>query len=254
MNALFRRGIGILLLCSVCFSPLALALTANAGQPYEEGFEPIPQGSAQCGPTAFYMIFNHYGDPQEFEEVDLSEKVEVVTSDTQICRWVNGGSTSGTSWSQLQDAADELHALGSSDPYYVSELNDNFTKYKRSADEQERRDRLDYIVENYLEKNRPVIIHIKRYWFLHGHYLVLTGYDAENETVYYADPNGGSIGEVGYEDFIEEKWYRSPNLQGFRSWLFRGRWDGEWMGFYRENDSRHELSTHEVVFVTSSPP
>ena len=184
-------------------------------QPYEDGFEAIPQGSAQCGPAAFYMIFNYYEDHQIFKEddcvseVDLTEELTTVGSSTEIVQWINGGSTGGTSWSQLQNGADGLYQYGSCNPYYVSELEDGFTKYNNRADEQKRRDRLAYIKKFYLDNSRPIIIHLKRYWWLSGHYLVLIGYDESAGIVYYADPSGGTISDMLHEPRPPQRWIRN---------------------------------------------
>jgi hypothetical protein len=182
------------------------------------------------------MIFNHCGAHQVFQECDLSEHPELmpaygykITGDTAICRWINNGRTQGTTWKQLKRAADGLHALGSSQAYFSSELESDTTSYNSPAAEKEREQRLDYIEREYLDQNRPVIIHMRRVWCLPGHYLVLTGYDTRSDTVYYADPSTGSLGKISRESFIREKWYASPV---YWSGYPRARWDGEWMGFY----------------------
>ncbi|MCP4131741.1 MAG: hypothetical protein GY754_12250 [bacterium] len=207
-------------------------------QPYEKdgGFEAVGRGYNQSGPAVFYMIFNHFEDHNVYEQsdctttVDLTAQLSEVTSSTGICQWVNGGSTTGTNWSDLQDAADGLYYNCSR--YYTSEINTDFTKYNNSSDEQERENRLAYITENYLKKNRPVVIHMYRSWPYGGSYLVLTGYDEETGMVYYADSgSGGELGSVSYNDFITAKWYRSP---GNSAYYYRARWDGEWFGFYHE--------------------
>lgn len=230
-NKLFRCTFVSIFVIIILLFPLII----YAVQPYEDDFQAIPQGSSQCGPTCFYMIFNHYEDHQIFieddcqTEVDLTEELSMVTKGTQICQWINDGSTSGTSWNKLKNAADGLCDADNCSRYYVSELNDEFTEYNDSVAEEERRIRLDYIIENYLEKNRPVIIHLRRYWWLWNHYAVLIGYNADDSLLYYADSNGGTIKTVDYDDFIEKKWYVSPDCR-----FYRARWDGEWMGFYHE--------------------
>ena len=72
---------------------------------------------------------------------------------------------------------------------------------------------------------------MRRYWWLSGHYLVLTGFDREAGIVYYADPNGAETGSVDYESFICDKWYYSPSNPAEYN---VARWDGEWMGFYSQ--------------------
>jgi hypothetical protein len=210
---------------------------ARAMQPFQDpAFEEVAQSSAQCGPTSFYMIFNFLRANQVFKEVNLSEHPEdmaaygyKVTSSTAICKWVNGGSTSGTSWTKLKSAADKLHALNSTLPYFKTELNNSSTAYNSTSGDAERAKRLDYIKANYLDKDRCVMIHLERSYYLAGHYIVITGYDPIAGKVYYADPNGGSAGEISKTSFIHDKWYVSPSNTAS---YYRARWDGEWMGFY----------------------
>ncbi|MFY9397226.1 MAG: C39 family peptidase [Desulfomonilia bacterium] len=235
MRAATRIG-----LASVMIAALATAFwtsPADAVQPYEDPwFQPVSQGPSQCGPACFYMIFNHYGAHQVFTECDLSEHPELmsaygyeITSDTAICRWINGGKRQGTTWKQLKQAADGLHAPGSTQAYFTSELQSDTTPYNSPAADEERMRRLDYIKREYLDRNRPVIIHMRRVWYLPGHYLVLTGYDPASGMVYYADPSNGGMGEISRESFVRDKWYASPvHWPGYP----RARWDGEWMGFY----------------------
>lgn len=211
------------------------AYDARAMQPYQDpSLEEVGQGSAQCGPAAFYNVFNFLGAHQAFTEVNLSEHPEdmavygyKVTKDTAICKWVNGGSTSGTSWTKLKSAADKLHAKGVTAAYFRTELNSNTTG-TTTADVAEREKRLNYIKANYLDKNIPIMIHLRRSSYLAGHYITITGYDPAAGKVYYTDPNGPNAGEVSKTSFITDKWYVSPtNTASY----YRARWDGEWMGF-----------------------
>ncbi len=218
-------------------------------QPYHD-FEPVTQGSAQCGPASFYMILNHYRNDKIFtksdcsEIVDLREKPETVTADTQIAQYVNEGSLRGTSWEQLKDAAGGLYY--NCEPYFVTELNGRFTDWNDPKDDAEREKRFEYIFRNYLLKNRPVMIHLKRFFIFPGHYIVLTGYDQQQEMVHYVDPNGGRAGTVSHDDFIKEKWYVSPGNTA--SW-YRARWGGQWMSFYRpEEGERPSFYTpHDLI-------
>ncbi|HNY64829.1 MAG TPA: C39 family peptidase [Deltaproteobacteria bacterium] len=230
------------LIIAAAFMMIGLTMTAfdaHAVQPYQDpAFEEVGQGSAQCGPTSFYMVFNHLRAHQVFKEVNLSEHPEdmaaygyKVTKNTAICKWVNGGSTSGTSWTKLRAAADKLHAQGTTAAYFKTELNSSTTAYNSATAEAEREKRLNYIKANYLDKNRPVIIHLRRSSYLSGHYVVVTGYDTASGKVYYADPNGPGSGEVSKTSFIKDKWYVSPDNSAS---YYRARWDGEWMGFYHD--------------------
>ncbi len=205
---------------------------ATGQQPFEN-FTAVPQGSAQCGPASFYMIFNHFNDHGLYTgkdcstAIDQSAKLATVTKDTAIVKYINNGSTAGTTWEQLKDAADGLYKNCAA--RYTSELNNRFTDYHVAADEAEREKRFAYIVRNYLKNNRPVIIHLKRLYLFSGHYVVLIGYDESENRVYYADPNKGRICSAAYDDFIREKFYVSPDNSAA---YYRARWDGEWMGFY----------------------
>ena len=204
-------------------------------QPYEDpAFEVVAQGASQCGPTSFYMVFNHFDAHQVFQEANLSEHPEDmaiyghrITRKTKICKWINGGVATGTSWSTLRSAADKLHAPGATASYFISELVSSTTDTTTKGIA-EREARLTYILNTYLMKNRAVIIHMRRQWYQAGHYLVLTGYDPATDTVYYADPNQGCAGEIDRTSFIQDNWYASPtNLSRY----YRARWDGEWMAF-----------------------
>lgn len=222
--------------------PMVLGMTiwacdAGAVQPYKDTlFEPVAQGSALCGPASFYMVFNFLGAHQVFKEADLREHPEdmavyayKVTSRTAICKWINTWLSSGISWAQLKKAADRLHALGSSDVYFKTELNSTATAYNTVAGDSDREIRLDYIKTAYLDEDIPVMIHLGRNYYLKGHYLVLTGYDPVAGKVYYADPDGGTTGEVSKTSFIHNFWYVSPSNKAA---YYRARWDGQWMGFY----------------------
>ena len=131
---------------------LAIPVPSLATQPYEDDFEAVPQGSGQCGPTSFYMIFNHFNDHQLFgeddcsSEVDLREHLDRVTPDSELSQYINGGVITGTSWTQMCDAAENLRDYSDCNLYYdMVELNDDVTEYNDPEAEQERRDRLDYI-------------------------------------------------------------------------------------------------------------
>jgi hypothetical protein len=233
-----KRGTINFIVCGLVmlFGVTLWAYDASAMQPYQDPrFEEVAQSSAQCGPTSFYMIFNFLGANQAFKEVNLSEHPEdmasygyKVTNGSAICKWINKGSTSGTSWTQLKSAADKLHALSSTAAYFKTELNNKSTGTTTSGDT-ERLNRLNYIKTSYLDKGRAVMIHLERSYYLAGHYIVITGYDPVAGKVYYADPNGGSAGEVSQASFIHDKWYVSPSNSAS---YYRARWDGEWLGFY----------------------
>ncbi|MGE5422806.1 MAG: C39 family peptidase [Ignavibacteriales bacterium] len=195
-----------------------------------DSFVAVKQGSSQCGPASFYMIFNHYHDQGIYTKangtttVDLSAVLTQVTSSTAICKYINNGSTSGTTWTQLANAANGLYKNGLK--YYNCELNDVFTEYNDTAGETERQIRFNRIYTQYLLNNRPVMIHIRRIWPYSGHYVVVTGYNPQTQTVYYADPYDATNKNVSYDSFIKNKWYVSSASPA------NGRWDGEWMGFY----------------------
>ncbi|HNY64493.1 MAG TPA: C39 family peptidase [Deltaproteobacteria bacterium] len=235
----------------MCFGSCCLAAGADGQggvQPYQDPrFVAIPQGVTQCGPACFYMIFNFYGAHQRFKECDLSGHPERDTAnhgrisrDTAVCKWINSGRFTGTSFSQLKRAADGLHAPGESQPYFLSEACEETTEHGVSEDEAKRERILMDIKKRYLDRNRPVIIHLRRVWYLPGHYLVLTGYDPKKEKVYYADPNRGTTGSIDRNSFISEKWYVSPSNTAD---YYRARWDGEWFGFYVREPGQRKQGT-----------
>ena len=219
----------------IFMSLFVLTTSISAMQPYQTpgGFEAIPQGSAQCGPTSFYMIFNHFNDQQLFVKddcttiLDFSAEHTKITKNSQISQYLLNGSSSGITLKKLKTKTDNIYEIGSCNPYYISELENNNTR-SNSNGKKERRERLEYIKNNYLDNNIPVILHLKRFWFLWGHYIVLTGYDDINEVIYYADPNGALLNTINIDDFIGKNWY----LHKGDPIYMQARWDGKWIGFY----------------------
>ena len=197
-------------------------------QPYQNNFEVIHQGSGLCGPTSWYMCFKHLGDhvaPNSvFDEVDLSEDISGTLTSGKVCDWVNNCSSSGHGREELYNAANDLHRNG--EKYYDTEVEyDNIG----SDNDLIRQQRLDYIKDNYLCYNAPVILHIRRSIYPYGHYIVLVGYDDVGGSVYLADPNDfkwTDVFSISVASFIQDQWY-----PGYIWYVDSGFWDGEWVGF-----------------------
>jgi len=231
--------------------------SANAAQPYETiSREPmkyfVKQGPAQCGPASFYIIFKYYGDnlrrypffyDREGSPVDLgagtgkaADGTDTVSGDDPVAVWIKG-SDSSTGWKKLVASVQELCHKNDRDMrtryYEVVDSYDEVTGADSRGRDVRKINFLERIVPGFLEKNRPVIIHLKRKWPFPGHYVVVIGFDGASGKVYYMDPNdAGPVDSVSFNDFIDEFWYRgnAPSLWG------KARWSGKWLGFYRIGD------------------
>lgn len=207
-----------------------------------EGFMPfagddffVKQGSAQCGPTSFYMIFRYYGDntyPGEFTELPdcadvlpLQEDLAEVTSDSGVSRWL-GVTSTGITAGNLKEKISRL-STDRNYPWYITEGDIQKTDTLQE-------ERFSVIYNNYLRNDLPVIIHISRPAPLTGHYMVLVGFDPQHKNVYYIDPNRDMeapvVQSVGLESFLDKQWYESPD----NPLIPYGYWDGTWIGFRHE--------------------
>ena len=195
----------------------------------------VRQGSGQCGPTSFYMIFKYYGDNNfkgQFTELGstenllLQENLTEVTKESAVSRWL-GVTDSGINIKDLLNKISDLSGDGIN-PYYTTEADTEITDADRQS-------RFAKIYNNYLKNDLPVIIHMRRPKILNiplsGHYMVLVGYDSEKKLVYYVDPNkneGVPAGQcVKIREFLNSGWYSSPD----NSLVPDAYWDGTWIGF-----------------------
>jgi len=191
----------------------------------------VKQGSGQCGPTAFYMIFRYYGDNNymgEFTELPgcdqilpLQEELVEVTSDSGVSKWLDV-TTSGIGIGSLKEKISRL-TTDRNYPYYITQGDTSTTTILHEA-------RFMIIYNNFLRNDLPVIIHLARP-ALTGHFMVLVGYDPRHRVVYYVDPNRDdgvpAVQNVDLYDFLNTQWYESPEnpLTAY------GYWDGTWIGF-----------------------
>jgi len=211
-----------------CNPPAAV----NGSQPYDTirldsaGYV-VQQAPGYCGATAFYTIFKYYGDHTGANgpaNVDLSETIPnpgmpELNGDSKIAGWIdqNGGAYAAK-WSTLIKSAENMNnSMGT--PFYRNIDHYDSETSNRSIKEQQFLNLLEY-----LKNDAPVFIHLKRD-YTSGHYVILIGYDAGTETVYYMDPNyqdysGNHIDSVSYCDFINEHWF--PD---------NAYWDSKWIGF-----------------------
>lgn len=192
----------------------------------------VKQGSGQCGPTSFYMIFRYYGDNTfqgEFTELPgcaevfpLQEDLTEVTADSGVSRWL-GVTSSGIGIESLMEKI-SLLSTDRNYPWYI-------TSGDTSTTTEQRESRFMVIYNNFLVNDIPVIIHLSRP-ALTGHFMVIAGYDPRHKTVYYVDPNKADdapdVQSVALSDFLNSQWYESPEspLTPY------GYWDGTWIGFW----------------------
>ena len=232
--------------------------TAHAVQPVE-AISKYPeqyfakQGPAQCGPTAFYIVLKFYGDTckgypyfydREGSAVDLGRcgpgndknQTEIVDENSPASAWIKGNDAS-TAWSSLLAGIRGLYyknEKGYFNRYYpVVDSYDTVTPISKKGSRIRKTNFIMKLVPEFLDKNRPVIIHLKRRWPFPGHYVVLIGYDSTAKKVYYIDPNGEKnsvVKSVDADEFIDTFWYagNAPALWG------KARWSGKWVGFYRD--------------------
>ncbi|HOW83744.1 MAG TPA: C39 family peptidase [Spirochaetota bacterium] len=199
----------------------------------------VKQGSGQCGPTSFYMIFRYYGDnayagnfgemPDCPVALDLQEELDTVTQDSGVSAWL-GVTDSGIN---VEDLHNKISNLGNSDcsAYYSVDGNTDNSLNANNAE-------MSHIVEDFIDRERPVIIHLERANPLYsGHYIVLVGFDPAGERVYYVDPNKNDedpvVQSVSISAFLGSAWYRSPDYDPVWYPIPDAYWDGTWVGFYR---------------------
>ncbi|MBF0224090.1 MAG: C39 family peptidase [Desulfobacterales bacterium] len=253
--------INILIIASILLLGCSSDEKATAIQPYEViNKDPtaffVPQYVATCGATSFYMIFKYYSDHLYQDGyfykkncnsiVPLCENIPEpggitpetckITKSSKIWKWITTTDVE-LLWSDLVHGAEDLYYKnqGVCDRYYnIVEYNSEEIGYDKNNPEAQvntkKRELLNYFTENFLKKNKPILIHIKRV-VVAGHYVVIIGYDKKNKKVYYVNPNKEDddpvIQEVNDEEFIMQKWYITDNEVD-------GRWDGKWLGFYHE--------------------
>ena len=234
---------------------------AYAMQPYENGFDKffVREGYGQCGTASFYMIFKYYGDERRgtgffyteetggdgknnYKPLNLTQPIPGrefprLTKETDVAKWINGGRIQ-TEWEELTQKVKGLFfkdAGGAYVQYYNITDEAGYTENSKIGELERKKRFINDIYAKFLRNNHPVIVHLKRMWPFPGHYLVITGFDEARQTVKYVDPNseynGVIIQDIPLDDFIVDKWYKSPS---YPWWYPKARWDGKWLGFYRE--------------------
>jgi len=207
----------------------------------------VRQGPGQCGSTAFYIIFKHYGyhkyggtffDANYCSNIDhswdLHEDLTLLTAFSKTSKWLSVeslGITCDRLYKKIEDLS--IHVNNECQPFFVVDGN------CENLNDSEKEEEFKYILNNFLKKNRPVILHIERpiplydpglFQLFPGHFIVLIGYEKESKKVYYVDPNKliseKYVLSVDYDDFIHNKWYGHSVLYPY------GLWDGGWIGFY----------------------
>lgn len=218
----------------------------------------VKQGPGQCGPASFYIVFRYYGDDSKdflfskgangslfrMGKNDLqgdavsgggNDSPVVIKKNSTVSKWMNGSDNS-TDWGELTAAVNNLFLVNNNNGrerfYSVIESEDRASVPDGGSLQARRKNFYDMIVARFLNRNRPVIVHLKRKWPYPGHYIVLIGFDPATATVYFMDPNdstGDIVKKVSLDDFTGLYWYEAnPELRWGRAC-----WNGQWIGFYR---------------------
>ncbi len=198
----------------------------------------VKQGSGQCGPASFYMIFKFYGDnkidtgfwdlPLCSTEYSLKEELSTVTKDSLVSSWL-GVANSGITVVNLDKKIRNLTADKAA-PYY--------TVISNTSDGADNAEQFETINSSFLQKQKAVIIHVSRPDIfgipLAGHFMVLAGYDSASGRVYFIDPNKNDddpvLQSVSLAGFLNSSWYRSPDYS-LTYPVPDAYWDGTWIGF-----------------------
>lgn len=223
------------------FILLISAACSDSGSGYDPFVDAsffVKQGSGQCGPTSFYMIFKYYGDntysgnfgemPGCAEPLLLQEDLGTVTEESGVSTWLgvtDSGITIGNLFQKISSLGDDGCI-----PYYSLDGNTDDSLDANG-------DKLEHIIQKFFIRELPVIIHLERANPLYsGHYIVLVGFDPAQELLYYVDPNKNdgdpAIQSVSLKKFLNTEWYRSPDYSAWNP-VPDAYWDGTWIGFYR---------------------
>ncbi|HPS59024.1 MAG TPA: C39 family peptidase [Spirochaetota bacterium] len=219
----------------------------------------VKQGAGQCGPASFYIVFRYYGDdrreymfskgtdgavfrmgidylPHDASVGNGKSSPVIIKKNSSVSKWMNGKNNS-TGWGELTGAIKNLYYIKDNNLrerfYTVIEYDDRESVSGGKNLQDRKKIFYDKIVSRFLNRNRPVIIHLKRKWPYPGHYIVLIGYDPVSATVFYLNPNndgGEVIKTISADEFIGSYWYEAnPELRWGKAC-----WNGQWIGFYRD--------------------
>lgn len=257
------------------FSLTVVAGTVATAQPYETirnnpSYYYVSQESGLCGATSFYMTMKYYGDhlkniktgivdkdcPAEITDkiyypTELSATSRIATYIQYIDNTLN--SLAGIHITSLGQAAEDLLDDSGVRALYrkvvVDNYGEDFTGMENNISEQKKNIFLDRIVP-FLNSGAPVLLHLWRSPVLgipsSGHYVLVIGYNASENAVYFMDPNDLNhrgnqcdcvatdssnpdicfIQKVNFDFFIEDFWYKSDD-----PYVLNARWDGNWVGF-----------------------
>ncbi len=219
----------------------------------------VQQDDSLCGPASFYMIFKYYGDPCSGAVLSINpecaanaiisgidEIFSVILSSSWITSWLDSF-LDGVDCKNFFEKITSLSRCieGEGVPFYsvvdgscnlTGEAPDDY----EAEENIERRNRFEYILENFLKNGYPVILHLRRtyddyplLWYP-GHYVVLMGYDTDTQEVYIMDPfqefGDHAAMTVPHDSFIMQRWYEGA---GITSKIYpAARWDGTWIGFH----------------------
>jgi len=257
-----------------------LSLTVVAGtvaitQPYETiknnpSYYYVSQESGLCGATSFYMAMKYYGDhlkkiktgivdddcPAEItDKIDYPTELSATSQIATYIQYIDDtlNSLAGIHMTSLGHAAKDLLDESGTKALYsevvVDNYGDDLTGTENNIAEQKRNIFLNRIVP-FLNSGSPVLLHLWRSPVLgipsSGHYVLVIGYNASENAVYFMDPNDLNhqgnqcdcvatdssnpdicfIQKVYFDFFIEDYWYKSDD-----PYVLNARWDGNWVGF-----------------------
>lgn len=148
-------------------------------------------GLTGCGPTCLAMVDYYYTKNPEHSPdfmMNFAEQNGYIGTE----RDEDGNLIGGTEWTLFSKGAVKLGYTVKEVPLHKDTL------------------------LNYLKANRPVICHVRKCIFTSsGHYIVLVGYDEENDRLLVNDPNSVSLSQRGctYEEIetaIRNMWILTP--------------------------------------------
>ncbi len=151
-------------------------------------------GLTACGPTCLSMVAYYYTKNPDYSPdyvMQLAEEKGYINKK----KGEDGNPIGGTTW--------ELFQKG---PEHFGLQSDEVSLNKN-------------LLVRHVKNGTPVIVHVKECIFtINGHFIVVVGYDAENDRLLVRDPNSRTLTERGctfeeIEDAIQNMWAITPISQ-----------------------------------------
>jgi hypothetical protein len=218
-----------------------LAMTHEIRQPYQYADEwkwvaPI-NGPGYCGPASLYHVIHYFKDFGVFhvqrdssgkhggavDMADINRKNPGYIDHSSFGRFIQPNGM-GSNWTMMKKVGLLFRSANNIEPFYSIFVCSSYTK---PADVESRKARLTLIRDRFLNRNIPVVIHLRSRIPFYGHYVTLVGYDEGQSMVYYVDSlkNEAGISKVSGNDFLKSPFYESGRF-------YKARWDGEWMAIW----------------------